>query len=37
MKNRLMLCLAVTLFLSSILLTQMTDAVPKKGTLRGQR
>ncbi len=34
MKNRLMLCLAVTLFLSSILLTQMTDAVPKKGTLR---
>lgn len=34
MKNRLMLCLGVTLFLSSILLTQMTDAVPKKGTLR---
>ena len=34
MNNRLMLCLALTLFLSSMFLIQMTNAEPKKGTLR---
>ena len=34
MNNRLMLCLVLTLFLSSTLLIQMTNAEPKKGTLR---
>ena len=34
MKNRLILCLALTLFLSGILLIQSTNAVPKNGTVR---
>jgi hypothetical protein len=34
MKERLMLCLVLTIFLSSTLLIQTTNAEPKKGTLR---
>ena len=34
MKNRLMLCLVLTFFLSSMILIQTANAVPKKGTLR---
>lgn len=34
MKNRLMFCLVLTFFLSSMILIQTANAVPKKGTLR---